>query len=150
MFGFASGVIAHARARAIDWRVVRMLVVASVPAAVIGSLLSGIAPELLLKVILGVGLATVALTFVTHHDPVAEDAGIAMGIDVAVSAIQRRIVTADHHVYEYELCRTTEGRTGAGIGGLFVGLISTGLGEANSYTLVKRCRVPSGSPSPSA
>lgn len=45
VFGFASGVIAHARARAIDWRVVRMLVVASVPAAVIGSLLSGIAPN---------------------------------------------------------------------------------------------------------
>jgi uncharacterized membrane protein YfcA len=31
----------------------------------------------------------------------------------------------------------------AGAGGLFVGLISTGLGELNSYALLKRCRVPS-------
>ena len=33
VFGFASGVVAHARARAIDWRVVRMLTAVSVPAA---------------------------------------------------------------------------------------------------------------------
>jgi uncharacterized membrane protein YfcA len=29
------------------------------------------------------------------------------------------------------------------VGGAFVGLISTGLGEFNTYALVKRCRVPS-------
>ncbi|VAW29992.1 hypothetical protein MNBD_CHLOROFLEXI01-3910 [hydrothermal vent metagenome] len=31
----------------------------------------------------------------------------------------------------------------SGIGGLFVGLISTGLGEMNGYFLLQRCRVPS-------
>jgi uncharacterized membrane protein YfcA len=31
----------------------------------------------------------------------------------------------------------------AGTGGLFVGLISTGLGELNGYFLLRRCRVPS-------
>jgi uncharacterized membrane protein YfcA len=31
----------------------------------------------------------------------------------------------------------------AGTGGLFVGLISTGLGELNGYFLLQRCRVPS-------
>jgi uncharacterized membrane protein YfcA len=31
----------------------------------------------------------------------------------------------------------------AGVGGLFVGLISTGLGELNGYFLLRRCRVPS-------
>jgi uncharacterized membrane protein YfcA len=131
VFGFASGVIAHARARAIDWRVVRMLAVVSVPAAIIGSLLSNVAPELLLKVVLGTGLAGIAVTFVRHHDTRKEDAEIALGIGAAVPAVSRRIVTADDTVYEYELCRVTEGRTGAGIGGLLVGLISTGLGEAN-------------------
>jgi uncharacterized membrane protein YfcA len=30
----------------------------------------------------------------------------------------------------------------AGIGGLFVGMISTGLGELNGYFLLQRCRVP--------
>lgn len=143
VFGFASGVVAHARAKAIDWRVVRMLVAVSVPAAIVGSLLSDVAPELLIKVVLGIGLAGIAFTFVRHHDAKKEDAEISIGIGVTVPAVARRIVTADNTVYEYELCRTTEGRTGAGIGGVLVGLISTGLGEANSYLLVKRCRVPS-------
>ena len=31
----------------------------------------------------------------------------------------------------------------AGIGGMFVGLVSTGLGELNSYALIMRCRIPS-------
>jgi hypothetical protein len=31
----------------------------------------------------------------------------------------------------------------AGVGGLFIGMISTGLGELNGYFLLQRCRVPS-------
>ena len=41
VFGFASGVIAHTRARTIDWSVAGMLAMVAVPAAVIGSLLAG-------------------------------------------------------------------------------------------------------------
>jgi len=143
VFGFASGVIAHARAKAIDWLAVRRLVVVSVPLAVIGSLLAGFAPETLLKLLLGLGLLFIAVTFLRHHDPEVEDAEIAAGVGVVHPSIHRRIITADEHVYDYELCRMQEGRIGAAIGGLLVGLISTGLGEANSYSLVKRCRIPS-------
>jgi len=143
VFGFASGVIAHARAKAIDWLAVRRLVVVSVPFAIVGSLLAGFAPETLLKLLLGFGLLFIAVTFIRHHDPEVEDAQIAAGIGVAHPAIQRHIMLADDTVYDYELCRLQEGRIGAGIGGLLVGLISTGLGEANSYALVKRCRIPS-------
>ena len=143
VFGFGSGVLAHQRAGAIDWRLVRLLASVSVPAAIAGSIIAGVAPETLLKVVLAVGLFGIAITFLRHHDPEKEDAEISVGVGVADPSTRRRIVTADHHVYEYKVCRTTEGRTGAGIGGLFVGLISTGLGEANSYTLVQRCRVPS-------
>ncbi len=143
VFGFASGVIAHQRARAIDWLAVRRLVVVSVPLAVIGSLLAGFAPETLLKLLLGFGLLFIAITFVRHHDPVVEDVEIAQGIGVVQPSVQRRIVLADATVYDYELCRMNEGRIGAAVGGLLVGLISTGLGEANSYSLVKRCRIPS-------
>ncbi|MFV1998797.1 MAG: sulfite exporter TauE/SafE family protein [Acidimicrobiia bacterium] len=143
VFGFASGVIAHARAKAIDWLAVRRLVVVSVPFAIVGSLIAGFAPETLLKLLLGFGLLFIAVTFVRHHDPDVEDAEIAAGIGVVQPAIQRHITLADKTVYDYELCRLQEGRIGAGIGGLLVGLISTGLGEANSYSLVKRCRIPS-------
>ncbi|MCL1595504.1 MAG: sulfite exporter TauE/SafE family protein [Actinomycetia bacterium] len=143
VFGFASGVVAHARARAIDWLAVRRLVIVSVPLAVIGSLLADVAPETLLKLLLGFGLFFIAVTFIRHHDAAKEDAEIALGIGVVQPAIRRHIVMADSTVYDYELCRLHEGRIGAGIGGLLVGLISTGLGEANSYSLVQRCRIPS-------
>ena len=143
VFGFASGVVAHARAKAIDWFAVRRLVVVSVPFAVVGSLLAGYAPATFLKLLLGFGLLFIAFTFIRHHDPEVEDAEIAAGVGVVQPAIRRRIVTADDQVYDYELCRLQEGRIGAGVGGLLVGLISTGLGEANSYSLVKRCRIPS-------
>ncbi len=142
VFGFASGVIGHARAGTIDWRVVRMLSAVSVPAAVAGSLLAGQAPDTALKLVLGAGLIAIALVFVRHHDPDTEDAAIALGIDVVAPSIQRRLVASDDRVYEYRLCRPGEGRAFAGVGGLLVGLISTGLGEANSYALVKRCRIP--------
>ena len=43
----------------------------------------------------------------------------------------------------YTVCNTTEGRLLSGIGGLFVGMVSSGLGELNGYFLLQRCRVPS-------
>ena len=53
------------------------------------------------------------------------------------------MTTADGEEIRYTVCNRTEGRLIAGIGGLFVGLISTGLGELNGYFLLQRCRVPS-------
>jgi len=41
------------------------------------------------------------------------------------------------------VCNKREGRLIAGIGGLFMGMISTGLGEMNGYFLLQRCKVPS-------
>lgn len=143
VFGFSSGVFAHARAGAIDWRMVRLLATASVPAAVVGSLAAGVAPETLLKLVLAVGLLGIAAVFIRHHDPVSEDADIEAGLGIVEPVFSNRLELADGSSYEYEVCRPADGLAGASIGGLFVGLISTGLGEANSFTLVKRCRVPS-------
>lgn len=53
------------------------------------------------------------------------------------------IVASTGEEIRYTVCNRTEGRLIAGIGGLFVGLISTGLGELNGYFLLQRCRVPS-------
>lgn len=143
VFGFASGVSAHYRARTIDWNVAGMLLVASVPMAIIGSLLGGIAPETVLKTILGLGLLAIAFSFVRHRPHQIEDESIARGEGIVEPATDRVIVARDGHEYHYQVCRRTEGRLFAGVGGAFVGLISTGLGELNTYALVKRCRVPS-------
>ncbi len=142
VFGFASGVSAHARAGTIDWTMARMLAVFSVPAAVVGALLAGVIPADLLKVLLGLALLAIAFAFLRHHDRHREDAAIARGDGVVQPSLERRIVAADGETLEYQVCRTNEGRWAAGLGGLSVGLISTGLGELNDYTLVMRCRVP--------
>ena len=142
VFGFASGVTAHARARAIDWKIAGLLLTASVPAAIVGSLLGGVVSATFLKVLLGLGLIGVGIAFLRPDDSEAEDAAIARGEGLVEPSLSRSIVTRDGQLYEYKVCRRTEGRIFAGVGGLFVGLISTGLGEADSYALVKRCRVP--------
>ncbi len=142
VFGFASGVVAHARARAVDWRMARLLIAAAVPAAIVGSLIGGSVPETALKLMLGVGLFVIAIGFIRHHVSEVEDAAIARGVDVVNPYIERSVITRDGQKYNYKVCRRNEGRAFSLVGGLFVGLISTGLGEANSYALVKRCRVP--------
>ena len=53
------------------------------------------------------------------------------------------LIAADGEEIRYTVCNRTEGRIIAGVGGLFVGLISTGLGELNGYFLLQRCKVPS-------
>lgn len=57
-------------------------------------------------------------------------------------AATRVVTTRSGEVIEYQPCRRNEGTWFAGLGGLFVGLISTGLRELNSYALVMRCRIP--------
>jgi uncharacterized membrane protein YfcA len=56
-----------------------MLLVASVPMAVIGSLIGGIAPEQVLKTILGVGLLIIAFSFIRHRPHGPDDESIARG-----------------------------------------------------------------------
>lgn len=142
VFGFASGVTAHARARAIDWKLAQTLAAVAVPAAVLGSLIGGAVPPTVLKAILGLGLVVIGVAFVTHRDQSGEDDAIANGVGVVAPFTSRQLTTRDGQVYDYRICRRGEGRLFSTVGGLLVGLISTGLGEANSYALVKRCRVP--------
>lgn len=107
-----------------------------------GSLLGGFISAELLKFVLGLGLMLIALAFIRHTDGHEHDAAIDRGEGVVEPSVARRIVTRDGETIDYELCRRNEGRSFAGLGGVFVGLISTGLGELNSYALVIRCRIP--------
>lgn len=142
VFGFASGLTAHARNRTIDWHAARHLMIGAVPAAVLGSLVGGAVSATALKLILGVGLLGVALAFLRHRDNKAEDAAIRRGEGVVKPYTERRLVTRDGEKFTYKECRRRETPWFAAVGGLFVGLISTGLGELNAYALVKRCRIP--------
>ena len=144
VFGFASGLYAYARKRLIDYRLGGALLVATIPAALLGTWGAGWIEPDFLKVILGVGLFVVAISFLRapeHKDVVRMDSAIdeEYGGELAETCL----ITAEGEEIHYKVCNKTEGRLIAGVGGLFVGLISTGLGELNGYFLLQRCRVPS-------
>lgn len=144
VFGFASGLYAYGRRRLIDYKLGVALLVVTVPAALVGSYFAGIIPADILKTILGVGLFVIAVSFL--REPDHQEVAL---LDSAIQAeyggenAQTVLVTSTGEEYRYTVCNRTQGRLISGVGGLFVGLISTGLGEMNGYFLLQRCRVPS-------
>jgi hypothetical protein len=143
VFGFASGLFAYARKRMIDYKLGTGLLVATIPLALLGTWISGQVNPEILKVILGMGLFAVALSFLRapdHEDVIRMDEAIEQDFG---SHGETCLETVDGERICYTVCNKTEGRLISGTGGLFVGLISTGLGELNSYFLLQRCRVPS-------
>jgi len=144
VFGFASGLFAYARKRLIDYRLGLALLIVTIPAALLGTWAARWIEPDILKVTLGVGLFAVALSFL--RAPERKDAArmdSAIEDEYGGEKGETRLITAEGEEIRYTVCNRTEGRLIAGVGGLFVGLISTGLGELNGYFLLQRCRVPS-------
>jgi len=141
VFGFASGLTAYVRKRLIDYRLGLALIVVTVPMGVLGSWLSGRVDPEALKVILGMGLIAIALSFLKSpsDDAPREDAAIAAETERPETCV----TPAEGEPICYTVCNRTEGGVIAGIGALFMGMISTGLGELNGWFLLRRCRVPS-------
>ena len=144
VFGFASGLFAYIRKRLIDFRLGLTLLMVAIPLALLGTWVAGLVDADILKVILGVGLFAVALSFLRapeHKDVVRMNHAI--DEEYGGEKAETCLVTAEGEEVCYTVCNKTEGRLIAGVGGLFVGMISTGLGELNGYFLLQRCRVPS-------
>ncbi len=142
VFGFGSGVYAYVRRQLIDYKVGGMLLSATVPAAIAGVVIAHFADADILKLILGMGLFAIAVSFLRAPDEETEAALDEMAREDPEEA-QTCLVTAEDEEICYTVCNTTEGRFISGIGGLFVGMVSSGLGELNGYFLLQRCRVPS-------
>jgi uncharacterized membrane protein YfcA len=144
VFGFASGLYAYARKRLIDYKLGLTLLVATILLALLGTWAAGWVPSTILKVILGMGLFAIAASFLRspeRKDLVRMDAGVKE--EYGGNKATRVLITSSGENIRYHVCNRSEGMLIAGIGGLFVGLISTGLGELNGYFLLRRCRVPS-------
>ncbi|MGJ3241271.1 MAG: sulfite exporter TauE/SafE family protein [Anaerolineae bacterium] len=138
VFGFASGLYAYQRKRLIDYSLGSALLVATIPLALVGTWLSGVIAPDALKVILGIGLLGIAVSFLRVP---ADDDILLTSEEIAVP--HRSLLTAQGEIITYPLCNINQGRLFAGIGSLFMGMISTGLGEMNGYYLLRRCRMPS-------
>ncbi len=144
VFGFGSGLYAYARKKLIDYRLGMHLLAVTVPMALIGTWVGGFASPDVLKAILGLGLLAISYTFLRAPKPakLAQLDGDISG-DNPPEKAQTCLVTREGEEIHYTVCNRTEGSIFAGLGGLFIGMISTGQGELNGYFLLQRCRVPS-------
>ena len=144
VFGFASGLYAYARKRLIDYKLGGVLLMVTIPMALLGTYASGYIPPDILKVILGMGLIVIAMTFLRKPEPediIRLDAVIRQ--EYGGENAKTSLITRDGEEIRYTVCNRTEGSFIGALGGLFIGMISTGLGELNGYFLLQRCRVPS-------
>ncbi len=144
VFGFASGLFAYARKRLIDYKLGMALLMVTIPMAVLGTLAAGYISAEILKTILGMGLFAIAVTFLRtpeHKDVERMDEDIQE--EYGGVKAETCLITREGDEIRYTVCNRTEGRFLAGIGAVFIGMISTGLGELNGYFLLQRCRVPS-------
>lgn len=144
VFGFASGLFAYARKRLIDYKLGFALLVASIPMALLGTWIAGYVSADILKVILGIGLLTIAISFLrAPGQKKTERLDQEIQKEYGGEKAERSLITKEGEEIRYTVCNRTEGHFLAGLGGLFIGMISTGQGELNGYFLLQRCRVPS-------
>jgi len=120
------------------------LLLVTIPLSLLGTLLAGYIPAIILKTVLGLGLITIALTFLRTPNQI-EIKGLDEDIkeEYGDEKAQTSLTTREGEEIRYTVCNKNEGRIYAGIGALFIGMISTGLGELNGYFFLQRCRVPS-------
>lgn len=72
VFGFSSGVYAYVRKQLIDYRIGGMLLSVTIPAALVGTVVSHYVAADILKTILGMGLFAVAVSFLRSPDEETE------------------------------------------------------------------------------
>jgi hypothetical protein len=143
-FGFASGLTAYFRDKVIDFKLGGIMLMATIPMAIVGTYLGGVIDPNILKLVLAVGLLAVAISFLHAPDEAEMKLVNAEAMRTLADTNPDACITArDGEQICYVVKRKFEGLVSGGIGGLFVGLISTGLGELNDYFLLKRCKVPS-------
>lgn len=142
VFGFSSGLVAYARKKLIDYRLGLTLLTATVPAALVGTWAAGWIDPNLLKIVFSLGLIAIAFSFLRPHEETTPVMAVA-GINTSTQEPETCIITAAGKEHRYTINNPTQGQMVAGLGGVLIGLLSTGLGEVNGFYLLKRCRMPS-------
>lgn len=142
VFGTASGVLAYAQKRLIDYRLGGALLTATIPMGILGAALSPYIYPDVLKAALALILIAVGWSFRTvlaPREPPVETPG---ATDTGTPIPSRQIITRAGESFRYPKPRLLEGRVITGVGSLFLGLISTGLGQMNGYYLIQRSKIP--------
>ncbi len=138
LFGTGFGTFNYVRQKVIDYRTAKFLLLAAVPAAMLGAYLAHIIDAGILQIIFGVAL--VALAAIVIYDSLKQKAPAAHVTreDDRVTVIRAK----DGAEYSYKVCNRIIGMFLAGVGALLTGLMSAGLPEVTTTQLIIRCRVP--------
>ena len=142
LFGFGSGLTTYYKAKLIDFRLAKNLLLFSVPAALLGTIYSDMIPPLVLKSIFAAGLIFIGYQLFSSWRKEERERSEAAFTKDAEQTYESELTDSSGHTYRYTICNIAMGRVFAAIGGAFVGMISVGLAELQEYHLVARCRVP--------
>jgi len=135
-FGFASGIIAFGKKKIIDYRLGFTMLSVTIPASLVGVWASGQIDSTIIMGILGTALLVVSISLLLNP----EDMSVLSDADER--GVVRKLITSDGEEINYKICHREEGALAGGVGALFLGMVSTGLGVLNNYVLLQRCRVP--------
>ena len=143
VFGFTSGILGYSHKKLIDYKLGIKVLTGTIPLAVLGAIFSHLVRSDYLKIIFGVGLIILAIKFLQKPD--SKETRL---LDKAIERDygekgKTTITTRSGEVIRYTVCNVHKGRVITAVGGLFVGLISTGLGELNDFFFLRTCRIPS-------
>jgi uncharacterized protein len=142
LFGFTSGLIAYYKAKLIDFKLAKALLMFSIPAAIIGTYYSDAVPPIVLKTIFAAGLIFIGYQLYSSWRKEEREKNEAAFLKEFEHAYESELTDNQGNVYHYTVCNKDMGRTFAAIGGAFFGMISVGLAELQEYHLVARCKVP--------
>jgi len=141
-FGFTSGVISYRKAKLIDYKLAKNLLIFSIPAAIIGSLIVDYFPGDILKAIFASGLIFIGWQLYSSYREEEKHKADNDINEEFKDDYETELIDAEGKSYKYTICNKSLGRFFAMIGGLLVGMISVGLAELEEYQLVARCKVP--------
>jgi uncharacterized membrane protein YfcA len=126
IFGFGSGVIGYWKNKSIHFLVAKELLVVTVPAAIIGVLISQFIPRQILTILFALVLLALSYMFWQQNkECVTKD---------------HRCTGVHHDHKEQEIAHHM--RLSSWLGGMLVGMVSVGLGEINEYNFLKRLKLP--------
>jgi uncharacterized protein len=141
-FGFSSGLAAYIKAKLIDFKLARNLLLFSVPAAILGAVYAELIPDFVLKAIFGTGLLFIGVQLFSSWRQEEREKHETAHRKEFQHTYETELIDKSGRVFHYTVCNKNMGRSFAGIGGAFVGMISVGLAELQEYQLVARCKVP--------
>ncbi|GAI87516.1 unnamed protein product [marine sediment metagenome] len=125
VFGFSSGVIGYLRKKVINFSVVKQVIVLTIPATVVGVVLGRLVPAFVLKILLSLLILYLAYQFLLEGKECLPKDPRCTGVS-----------TSSERLNLTKMVKVT-----SMLGGLLVGMISSGLGEVNELNFLKKLKM---------